>query len=168
MLIYLDSNLVQYCADYEDFLFGNVKVPVRERKLYRELNAMKRLIDLDQITNLHIAASPQLLNELLDGKPTLKQREVYTMLTEAWKDTVWEEVFPIGYDEVKKIEISFRYLGLTPKDLRHLSEAIALKASYFFTNDGCIIRKCKKHKLPIRVSKPSECIEEISQGLILK
>lgn len=168
MLIYLDSNLVQYCADYEDFLFGNGEAPVRERKFSRELNAMKRLIELDQIANWHIAASPQLLNELLNGKPSLKQQEVYRMLTEAWKDTVWEEDFPIGHDEVKKIEISFRYLGLTSKDLRHLSEALALKASYFLTNDGGIIRKCKKHKLPIRVSKPSECIEEISQGLFLK
>jgi len=54
------------------------------------------------------------------------------------------------------------------KDRRHLAQAIALNASWFLTNDNDIILKCKEQMLPVRVARPSECLDEISIGLFLK
>ena len=50
MLIYLDANVVQYCATYDDFIFGDTDVcPVTETKLQKELTALRRLVELEQL-----------------------------------------------------------------------------------------------------------------------
>jgi hypothetical protein len=48
MLIYLDANIVQYCADYEDFIFGDGALPSGTKaKLRRELYALRTLVEMD-------------------------------------------------------------------------------------------------------------------------
>ena len=64
MLVYLDAMIVQYCADYEDFIFGHIsKCPTSEAELRRELAALRRLVELEQLGDWIFASSPQLTSE---------------------------------------------------------------------------------------------------------
>jgi len=178
MLVYLDTMIVQYCVDYEEFVFGEItghtaECPVSESKLKRELRALRQLIFLEQFGDWIYACSPVLLKELHAGKPTDEQRKVYALLLEAWKDSGWEDAFPLQSSEVVRLESSLKILKLRHSaDRRHLAEAIVLNASWFLTNDKEILHKCKHkcrcHSLPLRVARPSECLDDISVGLFLK
>jgi len=83
MLIYLDANIVQYCADYEQTIFGECSPVCIQRKLLLELQAMKRLIELEQLGSWEFAAPGFLLKELHAGRPRSHQLEVYRLLEEA-------------------------------------------------------------------------------------
>jgi len=163
--------VIQYCVDYEDFVFGEISgkstvCPASEPKLRRELYALRQLIFLDQLGSWIYACTPSLLKELLGGEPTDIQREVYTLLLKSWRESGWNEAYPLESSEIDHIDNSLRVLNLRHStDRRHLAEAIVLNAAWFITNDGEIIIKCKGQNLPLHVARPSECIEEISVGL---
>jgi len=169
MLIYLDAMIVQYCVDYQDFIFGDSsECSTSEPKLREELSALRRLVELEQLGDWIFAASPQLISELHAGSPTIDQVEVYKLLRQSYEESGWDEAFPIKTQTVDRIVSSLKHLGLQPADRRHLAEAIALNASWFLTNDRGIILRCKGQDLPLRVTRPSECLEEISLGLFLR
>jgi len=70
MLIFLDTNIVQYCALYDDFLCGDTEAcPVSEPQMRTELVALKWMIELEAIASWDFAVSPQLIAELRDGNP---------------------------------------------------------------------------------------------------
>ena len=176
MLIYLDTMIVQYCADYEDFIFGNTeRNPANEPKLAMELASLRQLVELEQLGDWTFAAPPHLMKELLAGMPTSTQHGVYAILLKAWQESGWEEFFERNEEKVLSIDQSLKPLKLKgAADRRHLAEAIAWNASWFLTNDGNIIRRTRKRGQTIgqvhdaRVARPSECIKEISVGLFLK
>jgi hypothetical protein len=173
MLIYLDANIVQYIVDNQEYVFGEIsgysgECPVTETKLKRELNALRKLIFLDQLGDWVYACTPHLWDELNAGKPTTEQQESYPILMQAWKESAWTEAFPLDETEVTRVEASLRMLRLKSADRRHLAEAVVLNASWFLTNDEEVIKKCKKKGLPLHIAKPSECLSEISVGLFLR
>ena len=174
MLIYLDTMIVQYCIDYEEYISGEItgntdKCPVNEPKLKRELHALRRLIFLEQLGDWVYACTPHLWNELNAGKPTREQRKSYPLFMEAWRESGWAKAFPLEESEVHQIESSLKILHLRHSaDRHHLAEAIVLNASWFLTNDKEVIKKCKGKDLPLRVARPSECLSEISAGLFLR
>jgi len=202
MLIYLDAMIVQYIADYYCFIFQDiifeheVPTPINEAKLATELQALRRLAFLEQFGHWNFAAPTHLLNELLRGKPKSWQREIYKTLSDAWEDSVWLEAIKANEEKVSSIEQLLFFLKLKGKaDRRHLAEALALKATWFLTNDNDIIKKTrqKQHKLenvsdeivlnnPIltvnqmlkrllastKVARPSECLIEIEKNLFFK
>ena len=164
MLIYLDANIVQYCADYEDFLFSDqTDCPVGEPKFRIELYALRQLIHLEQFGNWTFAVSEELLSELHRGRPTLPQRAVYKLLQEScWP---YEEPDASGVHNVTE---ALQALQLKDElDLRHLANAVTLGASWFITNDNDILRKTGGWVRPTRVARPSECVAEITVGLFL-
>jgi hypothetical protein len=176
MLIYLDANLVQYCADYEDFIFGENNVPpVNEPKLLREIKALQEIRELEQLgEGWHVAAPKHLMKELL-CKPTHNQRRIYSILLQVWEEVEQQEADAVNEETITQIEKSLHPLKLKDKDKRHLAEAIALGAVWFLTNDKRLIRhtrpKNKKNICKVQnvyVARPSECIPEISRGLFLK
>jgi len=176
MLIYLDAMLVQYCADYDCFIFGDTETnPVSEQKLAKELASLRQLVELEQFGDWAFAAPQHLMKELLAGMPTSKRRRVYAVLLQAWQEAGWEEFFERNEQKVLSIDQSLKPLKLKgAADRRHLSEAIALNASWFLTNDVEVIRKTRTRGEKIgqvhqvRVARPSQCIDEISVGLFLK
>jgi len=175
MLIYLDTMIVQYCADYEDFIFAvDEKNPVSEPKLAGELLALQRLVELEQFGNWSFAAPTHLMKELLAGRPTATQLRVYAILLHTWRESDWKESLEASEGKVLSIDHELISLELQDAaDRRHLAEAIALEASWFLTNDEDILHKTRKeHKKigqvrQVRVAKPSECAREISVGLFL-
>ena len=158
MLIYLDANIVQYCADYGDFIFGHDPLPSGvSAQMRRELVALQRLVEieleleqLDSENIWHIAAPAHLMKELLAGRPTGNQRDAYSALLQAWRDFGWHEHAETYEERILSIEVSLRALGLRDvADRWHLAEAIAWGASWFLTNDKDIIDKtCPK---PVQV-----------------
>jgi len=71
MLIYLDSNIVQYCADESEFIFGETdRSFTTDPKLQKELIALRRLVELEQLGDWEFAAPHHLLDELNTGTPT--------------------------------------------------------------------------------------------------
>ena len=176
MLIYLDTMLVQYCADHDYFIFGDTDTnPVNEPQLATELASLRQLVELEQFGDWTFAAPQHLMKELLAGMPTSKQRRVYAVLLQAWQESGWEEFFERNEEKILSIDQSLKPLELKgAADRRHLAEAIALNASWFLTNDKNIIRRTRGQGQNIgqvhqvRVARPSECIKEISVGLFLK
>jgi hypothetical protein len=174
VLIYLDTMIVQHCVDYEDFVFAKITghtgdCPVTEPRLRRELRALQQLMFFDQLGDWTYACTPGLLNELHAGKPTHEQQRAYRLLSRAWEDSGWSDAFPLQADALARIESSLEKLNLRDSaDQRHLAEAVVLNASWFLTNDREIINKCKGQNLPLRVARPSECLDEISVGLLLR
>jgi len=174
MLIYLDTMIVQYIIDYEEYVFGEIsgysgECPVTEPNLRRELNALRQLIFLEQLGDWVYACPPHLWDELNAGKPTKEQQESYPLFMQAWKESAWTDAFPLEERRVSRVENSLKILNLShPADRCHLAEAIVLNASWFLTNDKEVIKKCEGKDLPLRVARPSECLSEISVGLFLK
>jgi hypothetical protein len=188
MLIYLDANIVQYCADYENFIFGSGDPPSTfTAKLLSELVALRELIELelkieqmDFENRWDVVAPSHLIRELFSGRPTDEQRRVYRILQEAWVDCGQEEHIAAKEDEIAAIEKSLRPLGLKDvADRWHLAQAIALGASWFLTNDGDILEKTRQKPSyvgknligiaptigivqGVRVGRPSECIKRLS------
>jgi hypothetical protein len=92
MLIYLDANIVQYCADHCDFVFGeSATCKGVDAKLQKELEALRGLVELDQLGDWTFAAPAHLLAELRAGERTEEQLDTYKVLEEAWSDSVWSE-----------------------------------------------------------------------------
>ncbi len=170
MLIYLDANLVQYCADHSDFIFGESDTCEQvDSNLEKELSALRRLVELEQLGDWSFAAPRHLLEELRAGKPTEEQKETYKTLEEAWSDSAWLDDDRPREDMISSIEQSLGVLKLKQaSDRRHLAEAIALNASWFLTNDKEIVKKIKGEVQGVRVCRPSECLQEISVGLFLR
>lgn len=176
MLIYLDANLAQYCADYEDFIFGGSDVPpVNEPKLLREIKALQQIRELEQLgEGWHVPAPKHLMKELF-CRPTHNQRRVYSILPQVWEEAGQQEANVVDEETITQIEKSLHLLKLKDKDRRHLAEAIALGAVWFLTNDESLINhtRPKNNKKVIckvqgvYVARPSECIQEISIGLFL-
>ena len=170
MLIYLDANIVQYCADHEKFVSGKSDRCKRVApKLKKELEALRRLVELEQLSDWTFAAPHHLLSELRAGKPTRNQLGTYKLLQEAWSDSAWSEDASPTTEVIRKIE---QFLGVLKlkhaSDQRHLAEAIALNASWFLTNDRDVVKKAKCGVGAMRVCRPSECLEDISTGLFLR
>jgi hypothetical protein len=177
MLIYLDANIVQYCADYEDFILGDsMPSPVSDAKLLKELEALREIFALEQLgEGWDVAAPAHLTKELLSGKPTPNQRKVYAILLQAWQDSEWQEFVETNEEKISSIEHSLRPLNFKDAaDRRHLAEAIALEASWFLTNDRNIISRTRRKPgfissvQGVRIARPSECVEDISTGLFLR
>ncbi|MBI3923847.1 MAG: hypothetical protein HY318_20665 [Armatimonadetes bacterium] len=177
MLIYLDANIVQYCADYEDFIFGDgTTPPTGDAKLLKELKALRTLVELEQIgEGWEVAAPTHLIKELLKGKPTPNQRRVYGMLVRTWQDSAWQEFVEANGAKIASIERSLRPLKLKDTaDRWHLAEATALQASWFLTNDRNVISRTRRkgesvgNVQGVHVARPSECIDDISTGLFLR
>jgi len=180
MLIYLDANLAQYCADYEDFIWGwNDVSPVNEPKLLRELESLRQIVELEQLgEGWHVCAPKHLMKELL-CKPTNNQRGVYSILLQVWEEAGQQEANDTDEETITQIEKSLHPLKLKDKDKRHLAEAIALGAVWFLTNDESLINHTRPRLRPperpnlicnvqgVYVARPSECIPEISRGLFL-
>src|SRR6266850_4430115 len=167
MLIYLDANVVQDCADEEPYVSGRSDTcKTSEPKLKTQLRGLRRLFELEQFGDWRIACCRHLLVELHRGKPTRDQLQTYGMLQEAWSDSVWETDESPNEDTVRRTYHSLEGLNLKDKpDQRHLAEALALNASWFITNDGDIIKKTNGVVGSMRVSRPSDCVQEIPVGL---
>jgi hypothetical protein len=187
MRIYLDTNIVHYCADYEDFLFGDGTLPSgTTTRLRRELSALHTLVEIElQLEHLDFdnrwdfAAPTHLMKEFLRGRPTDTQRNVYSIFRQVWND------FGQGYrqpdaEQVAFIYRSWHFLKLKgAADSLHLAQAIAIKAAWFLTNDTDIIKKTRPEPAKalgkvigirqnvgviqgVRVALPSECAERMS------
>ena len=165
MLIYLDANVVQYCADYGDFVFGvTADCPASEPVLRRELLALRELVRIEQFGAWEFATSPLLLKEIYSGKPTSEQLSTYTILEESFSPETWP-------DE-SKVEALLQQAVPWPlrsgPDRKHLAAALAMGASWFLTNDARIIEATPAMLEGMHVARPSECVSEIGIGLFLK
>ncbi|MFC1794875.1 hypothetical protein ACFL3Q_14970 [Planctomycetota bacterium] len=139
MLIYLDTNLAQYYTDYQEFILGDTAQPPVNKPLLRELEALRQIVELEQLgEGWHVAAPEHLMQELL-CKPTPEQREVYSVLLQAWQEAGQQEAKEVSEENITTIERSLYPLELKDKDRRHLAEAIALGAAWFLTNDKKLI-----------------------------
>jgi hypothetical protein len=177
MLIYLDANIVQYCADHENFIFADdTAMPTNDTKLLRELEALRTFVQLEQFgEGWEVAAPARLVQELLTGRPTPEQRRVYDILLRAWQDSAWQEFVEANEEQISSIEHSLRPLRFKDTaDRWHLAESIVLQASWFLTNDRNIITRTRRkpefigNVQGVVVARPSECIEDISTGLFLR
>jgi hypothetical protein len=101
-------------------------------------------------------------------------------LIKSWKDLKQNEQSESDEQKILSIEKSLRPLNLKhAADRWHLAEAIALKATWFLTNDRDIIEKTRPRPARvgnkmnnvmqnigiiqgIRIARPSECLERIS------
>ncbi len=152
MLIYLDANIVQYCADYGDFVFGREGVAQPpNRNLKMELRALGEVIELavraevqDLDHRWDVAAPRHLLEELSRGNPSQDQLDTYRSLREAWQHLGIEEHGAPDVEVVNTLETKLRSRNLRdPADRRHLAEAVAIGASWFITLDKDIIKKMR-------------------------
>jgi len=196
--MYLDTNIVQYCADYEDFIFGDGTLPSGTKaKLRRELSALRKLVEIElQLEHLDFEnrwdfPTPHLLmNELLAGRPTENQRNTYSTFRQAWKDCGQEQYQEPDAEQVVFIYHSLRYLKLKGSaDRWHLAQAIAIEVEWFLTCDMDIIEKTRSEPAKargkvigirqnvgviqgVRVALPSECAARLTfhpvWGLIQK
>jgi len=152
MLIYLDANIVQYCADYGDFIFAregamqppnpNLKMELRALGEVIELTVRAEVQDLDH--RWDVAAPVHLLEELSRGNPSQEQLDTYRWLREAWQDLGIEEHGSPDVEVVNAVETRLPRLNLRdPPDRRHLAEAVAIGASWFITLDKDIIEKTR-------------------------
>ncbi len=168
MIIYLDTNIVRYVAAFDAYILGETEtIPTEQPRLAREIRAIRRLVELDQLADWGIACSPMLMKELFEGNRAKDRRAVYKLLVDAWEQSGNEVPDDIQV-RANSIESSLSALGLDGADRRHLAEAIAIGASWLLTNDDRFVGSCRKAKLPLRVSYVSECLDEISRGLFLR
>jgi len=173
MLIYLDANIVQYCADYGDLIFsGEVQTGISSVKLEAELRALGQVIHLalrteeqDLDHRWDVAAPKHLLDELFRGKPTPEQRDTYELLREAWCDLGVDSYSPPDIEAVIAADMRLRSLELCDEpDRRHLAEAIAMGATWFLTLDNDVLYKTRDRDKPsgpgriegVIVARPSE------------
>lgn len=171
MLIYLDANIVQYCADYADLICGGERgEAVPNVKLKAELLALREIVEValraeeqDLDHRWDVAAPRHLLDELLRGKPTSAQLEIYSNLQAAWEDLGVESHGEASAQLIGVVSNRLKTLNLhDAPDRRHLAEAIAMGAKWFLTLDEDILRKTRdKETEPGRIEdmivvKPSE------------
>lgn len=159
---------MRYTLSYYHYLsYQTRNCPVRERKLAKEIRALRRLNETDQYAYWEFAWSPRLERELLDGSRIDSQRESYQDLRNAWIEShgPFDERFT---SEANSIERSLFSLGLEDGDRRHLAEAMALDADCFLTNDEAVIEKCADANLPLLICKVSDCVNQIAEELHLR
>jgi len=171
MLIYLDANIVQYIADYRNFIFDfddTMRPP--DRKLEIELRALREIIEMashaegqDLDHRWDVAAAKHLLDELLSGRPKPHQLDTYRSLREAWHDLGVEKHGSPDAEVVDRAQRRLARLNLRhPPDTLHLAEAVAMGAPWFLTRDKEILRKTRsKANEPgviegVSVARPSE------------
>lgn len=167
MLIYLDANIVQYCADYYRGVGGWTKQRP-DAKLMIELQALDEIIELaahaeaqDLDHRWDVAAPEHLLNELERGRPTEEQLDTYRDLLEAWQELGVEEHGTPDAQTVWRAQGRLARLELKdPPDTLHLAEAVAMGAAWFLTCDKEVLRKTRNR------SKPNEpgVIEGVTVG----
>jgi len=176
MIIYLDANVVLYCARYQGFIFGETAAPAVNEPLRVELVALRRIVHLEQLgEGWHAAAPRHLMDELLQ-KPNPDEEEVFTVLLQAWQEAAEQEAGQVSEEAITRTESSLRPLALKDRDRRHLAEAIALGAVWFLTNDRRLINRTRPTEYKkavcriqgVWVARPSECISEISRGVLLR
>ena len=171
MLIYLDANIVQYCADFRDFIFDfddTMRLP--DRKLEIELRALREIIEMASHAEVQdldhrwdVAAPKHLLDELKRGCPSDDQLDAYRSLREAWHDLGVEKHGLPDAEAVYRVQRRLARLNLKdPPDTLHLAEAVAMGAAWFLTHDKEILRKTRyKANEPgviegLAVGRPSE------------
>ena len=164
MLIYLDANVVQYCADYGDFVFGvTADCPASDPVLRRELLALRELARIEQFGAWEFATSPLLLKEIRAGMPTSEQLRTYAILEESFSPETWPDERDVEALVQKAAPWSLR----SGPDGRHLAVALAMGASWFLTNDAGIIEATAATLEGMHVARPSECLSGIGVGLLL-
>jgi hypothetical protein len=150
MLIYLDANVVQYCADYGDLIFrrDDANRPPNQN-LEMELRALGEVVELavraeqqDLEHRWDVAAPRHLLDEIFRGHPTPAQVDTYRSLQDAWRDLGVNEHESPYVEAVNAVETRLRRLNFRdPPDRRHLAEAVAIGAKWFLTLDEDILEK---------------------------
>jgi len=149
MLIYLDANIVQYCAGWE------AKHPP-DAKLMMELQALDEVIELaayaetqDLDHRWDVAAPEHLLDELEHGHPSKGQLDTYRDLREAWQDLGVEKHGTPDAETVERAQRRLARLKLKdPPDTLHLAEAVAMGAAWFLTYDKEVLKKTRKKNKP--------------------
>jgi len=165
MLIYLDANVVQYCADYGDFVFEvTADCPASDPVLRRELLALRELARIEQFGAWEFATSPLLLKEIRAGKPTSEQLRTYAILEESYSPETWPDEREVEAVLQEVVPWSLR----SGPDGRHLAASLAMGASWFLTNDAGIIEAAGTKLEGMHVARPSECVGELCVGLFLK
>lgn len=155
MLVYLDANIVQYCADYyAPGLRWATHLP--DRQLEMELHALSEIIELIAYAEVQdldhrwdVAAPTHLLDELERGRPTKEQLCAYRDLREAWHDVGIEKHGSPDAEVVDRAQRRLARLKLEhPADTLHLAEAVGMGAMWFLTYDKDIIRKTRNKAKP--------------------
>jgi len=167
MLVYLDANIVQYCADFDGYLSGDSReCPVVHSWLRGQLEGLRQLIELDQHGHWDFAAPEELLRELHRGRPTREQGETYPILERV---RMTPEPDRRRVDSVSACLIG---LGLSRADRRQLATAAAMGASWFITCDQEIVRRVADNLGgcigPMCVAHPSSAVQEIRVALSLR
>ena len=144
MLIYLDANIVQYCADYADLIFGGERgEAVPNVKLKAELLALREIVEValraeeqDLDHRWDVAAPRHLLDELLRGKPTSAQLETYSNLQAAWEDLGVESHGEVGAQLIGVVSNRLKTLNLhDAPDQRNLSITLRHAGQSFTVQD---------------------------------
>lgn len=165
MLIYLDANIVQYCAPWEAKQPPGPKLDIELQALCEiiELAAYAEVQDLDH--RWDVAAPKHLLDELERGRPTKGQLRTYRDLRESWQELGVEKH---GTPDAETVERAQRRIArLKLKDLPdtlHLAEAVAMGAAWFLTYDKEVLKKTRNKNKPnepgliegVIVGRPSE------------
>lgn len=161
MLIYLDANIVQYCADYQEFLFGGQPLRAGIRpQIASELRALRDLVEREQLGSWEFVVSEHLLEELRRGQPTIEQRDTCNLLENSAES--------VDAGDTYRFAQQLSTMNFTDDaDRRHVGIALALGVSWFITNDRNIVEATGGRVDFMRVARPSECLEEISAGLFL-
>jgi hypothetical protein len=141
MLIYLDSMIVQYMADYIDYIMmlggyiaeGDVdksRLPYDDPKLPTEIQALGHLAFLEQICgDWHYAATPHSMTEFKTGKPTRKQIEFYAILESTWYESGWLDTYPLDPRSASAARPALMQWNLRSPDRLHIAQAMVLNAA---------------------------------------
>ena len=165
MLIYLDANIVQYCAGWEAKQRSDPKLMIELQALDEiiELAAYAETQDLDH--RWDVAAPEHLLDELERGRPTERQLRIYRSLRESWYLLGVEKHGTPDAETVDRVQRRLARLKLKdPPDTLHLAEAVAMGATWFLTYDKEVLKKTRNKNKPnepgviegVTVGHPSE------------
>ena len=165
MLIYLDANIIQYCADLEAMQGEDTKLDIELQALDKiiELVAYAEVQDLDH--RWDVAAPKHLLDELKRGRPTKRQLRTYRGLRKSWEELGVEKHGTPDAEAVERAQRRLRRLKMKhPPDILHLAEAVAMGAAWFLTYDKDILKKTRNKNKPnepgviegVTVGRPSE------------
>jgi len=165
MLIYLDANIVQYCAALEVMQRADPELMIDLQALDEiiELAAYAEAQDLDH--RWDVAAPKHLLDELERGCPTPEQLRTYRGLRDAWQELGVEKHGTPDAEVVERAQRRLARLKLKhPPDTLHLAEAVAMGAAWFLTYDKEILKKTRNKNKPngpgviegVTVGRPSE------------
>jgi len=165
MLIYLDANIVQYCAGWEAKQRPDPKLMIELQVLDEicELAAYAEVQDLDH--RWDVVAPEHLLDELECGRPSKEQLNTYRHLRGAWQDLGIEKHGTPDAETVERAQRRLARLKLKdPPDTLHLAEAVAMGAAWFLTYDKEVLKKTRNKNKPnepgviegVTVGRPSE------------